>query len=512
MLFNFTNGRIFYHKLLHYGVIISSKDETLNIFLIDTFKGYTIDASKFYEDIDDTYVSSMTLKIALNLKLYIPLLSDNNINNYNKDDINIIFTSNNSFSFSYLNNTYYVYLKDNLIVFDGLNKTNKGLFIKAIDKYLNKNKISLEETKSYTFNENDTKDAINSYLINNENITPSALSNKFKDLFNKDYIKAINYLKSVINETDANTLNKITNKLGDKKYRQEQYRLDPSDVFYYLMTVNKAMSKGISLGYRTFYNFFDYASYLNFESVSYLLIIYTELNDKYNSLHININKCLNFNFIPFTRLSMKLVDDNFDKINFNEINIRHLLSFILSSNDNLASKIFNLLSDDYKFEIYFRLPIFLTLKNIKYNPNLDDEFLINLLKDQNTSLDYQLFFKDYMPKLVTLNLNKELLTLLITLKANKPSFNEDFAYYINTYFKDYNFLIYMNNIDVKYVYKNQTQLVKSDIFNTLKNTNFHVFMGFNMNNYFQIGDYDESFNIVDLNSYFKESNKYDYGF
>ena len=86
MLFNFTNGRIFYHKLLHYGVIISSKDETLKIFLIDTFKDYTVDSSKFYEDIDDTFVSSMTLKIALNLRLYIPLLSDNNnINNYDYD-------------------------------------------------------------------------------------------------------------------------------------------------------------------------------------------------------------------------------------------------------------------------------------------------------------------------------------------------------------------------------------------------------------------------------------------
>ena len=69
---------------------------------------------------------------------------------------------------------------------------------------------------------------------------------------------------------------------------------------------------------------------------------------------------MNIEFLPFNKLSMKILIDNLNKFNVNNFYKNHLISILLSLNNNDSQKVFNYLLDKDKLELYFRFPNILT--------------------------------------------------------------------------------------------------------------------------------------------------------
>ena len=270
-MYNFTRGRIFYHNELHYGIILYQINDKTSIYLVDNNKSYLVNSSEFYENINDNKLSSLNLKIIFNLHLHLPLLNLKDINdNYNEEDINIIFFSNNSLTFSYLNKTYYIYFKDYQLILDDLSISTNNLFKVAINKYLKLNMISDDILSEYKFTKNNIDSFISKHNKNDISSLTNDFTNKFKTLFKKDYLEGYKYLKSFVKENDIETLYKILNNLAlNKNNLRDLKTLDPYDPFYYLMMINSLINKGVKVYKYNFIYVSDFLRFFNLRSKSF---------------------------------------------------------------------------------------------------------------------------------------------------------------------------------------------------------------------------------------------------
>ena len=500
-MYNFTKGRIFYHNELHYGIILYQINDKTSIYLVDNNKSYLVNSSEFYENINDNKLSSLNLKIIFNLHLHLPLLNLKDINdNYNEEDINIIFFSNNSLTFSYLNKTYYIYFKDYQLILDDLSINTNNLFKEAINKYLKLNMISDDILSEYKFTKNNINNFISKHNKNDISSLTNDFTNKFKILFKKDYLEGYQYLKSFVKENDNDTLYKILNNLAlNKNNLRDLKTLDPYDPFYYLMMINSLINKGVKVYKYNFIYVSDFLNFFNLRSKSFLAFIYVDLNNNYKFLPEIINDILNIEFLPFNKLSMKILIDNLNKFDINNFYKNHLISILLSLNNNDSQKVFNYLLDKDKLELYFRFPNILTFKKIKYTPSLSDDFLKKIITMKDYYLKYSLFFKDYFKKCYDLGYKDELLLLLINIvKGNldKSLNDEQFNYYINNYFSDYKFLIDIEQIDINLESIINSGLISSEILNILKSDRYNEY--YYVNDTFNIS-FIESININEIN-------------
>ncbi len=500
-MYNFTKGRIFYHNELHYGIILYQINDKTSIYLVDNNKSYLVNSSEFYENINDNKLLSLNLKIIFNLHLHLPLLNLKDINdNYNEEDINIIFFSNNSLTFSYLNKTYYIYFKDYQLILDDLSINTNNLFKVAINKYLKLNMISDDIISEYRFTKNNIDSFISKHNKSDISSLTNDFTNKFKTLFKKDYLEGYQYLKSFVRENDIETLYKILNNLALNKNNLRVLKtLDPYDPFYYLMMINSLINKGVKVYKYNFIYVSDFLRFFNLRSKSFLAFIYVDLNNNYKFLPEIINDILNIEFLPFNKLSMKILIDNLNKFDINNFYKNHLISILLSLNNNDSQKVFNYLLDKDKLELYFRFPNILTLKKIKYTPSLSDDFLKKIITMKDYYLKYSLFFKDYFKKCYDLGYKDELLLLLINIvKGNldKSLNDEQFNYYINNYFSDYKFLIDIKEIDINLESIINSDLISSEILNILKSDRYNEY--YCVNDTFNIS-FIESININEIN-------------